>query len=377
VTIEGAAGRSSSTLRGEHGAIDALGFRVGDLAYLPDVSDIPKPPGRCSKGSTAGCSTRCAARRIPSHAHLEKSLGWIERAAPRRAVLTNMHIDMDYRTVAEETPEHVVPPMTGWSFPTMCEVPMLDILTVVLPVFLVTGAGYLAAWRGLFADSAVDGLMSLHPEIRHPLPAVHGRRDARPRGGIRPRAAGDLLHRVDRELRPRHLRRAVPVRTAHGPTASPSASCRSFANSVLLGLPITERAYGADALAGNFAIISIHAAYCYLLGITTMEIVKSGGSGGLVMVRKVVRAIFSNALMIGIALGLFRQSFRAFGAGRPAGGAGPDDPRRPARGSVRAGRHPLPLPSRGRSEHRRLHLRTCTFRTSRHRAGPGQRSGGP
>jgi malonate transporter len=56
-----------------------------------------------------------------------------------------------------------------------------------------------------------------------------------------------------------------------------------FANSVLLGLPITERAYGADALAPNFAIISIHAAYCYLLGITTMEIVKSGGSGGLVM----------------------------------------------------------------------------------------------
>jgi malonate transporter len=72
---------------------------------------------------------------------------------------------------------------------------------------------------------------------------------------------------------------------------------------VLLGLPITERAYGVDALAGNFAIISIHAAYCYLLGITTMEIVKSGGSGGLVMVRKVVRAIFSNALMIGITLG--------------------------------------------------------------------------
>jgi malonate transporter len=72
---------------------------------------------------------------------------------------------------------------------------------------------------------------------------------------------------------------------------------------VLLGLPITERAYGADALAANFAIISIHAAYCYLLGITTMEIVKSGGSGGLRHGRKVVRAIFSNALMIGITLG--------------------------------------------------------------------------
>jgi phosphoribosyl 1,2-cyclic phosphate phosphodiesterase len=57
----------------------------------------------------------------PSHAHLEKSLGWIARAAPRRAVLTNMHIDMDYRTVMRRPPTMSRPPMTGWSSPTMCE----------------------------------------------------------------------------------------------------------------------------------------------------------------------------------------------------------------------------------------------------------------
>jgi phosphoribosyl 1,2-cyclic phosphate phosphodiesterase len=48
----------------------------------------------------------------PSHAHLEKSLAG-SRAAPRRAVLTNMHIDMDYRTVADGTPDHVAPAHDG------------------------------------------------------------------------------------------------------------------------------------------------------------------------------------------------------------------------------------------------------------------------
>jgi phosphoribosyl 1,2-cyclic phosphate phosphodiesterase len=56
---------------------------------------------------------RAAPHAASVHAHLEKSLGWIARAAPRRAVLTNMHIDMDYRTVADETPDHVVPAHDG------------------------------------------------------------------------------------------------------------------------------------------------------------------------------------------------------------------------------------------------------------------------
>jgi phosphoribosyl 1,2-cyclic phosphate phosphodiesterase len=108
VTIEGAGGPITfRPFEVTHGSIDALGFRIGDLAYLPDVSDIPEGVAACSKDSIAGCWTRCAARRIPAHAHLEKSLGWIARAAPRRAVLTNMHIDMDYRTVADETPDHI------------------------------------------------------------------------------------------------------------------------------------------------------------------------------------------------------------------------------------------------------------------------------
>ena len=114
VVVEGAGG--PVTLRPipvEHGSIDVLGFRVGDLAYLPDVSDIPERSWPVLEG--LDCWVLDALRRDPhpTHAHLERSLEWIARAAPRRAVLTNMHIDLDYQTVADETPAHITPAFDG------------------------------------------------------------------------------------------------------------------------------------------------------------------------------------------------------------------------------------------------------------------------
>jgi len=77
-----------------------------------------------------------------------------------------------------------------------------------------------------------------------------------------------------------------------------------FSNSVLLGLPITERAYGAEALAPNFAIIAIHAPYCYTLGIIVMEIAQVDNSTGVRAVSmSVLKAVFKNSLLIGIAAG--------------------------------------------------------------------------
>jgi phosphoribosyl 1,2-cyclic phosphate phosphodiesterase len=91
----------------------ALGFRVGDLAYLPDVSAMTDEAWRAV--SDLDCWVLDALRRQPhpTHVHLERSLEWIERASPRRAVLTNMHIDLDYATVAAETPAHVTPAHDG------------------------------------------------------------------------------------------------------------------------------------------------------------------------------------------------------------------------------------------------------------------------
>jgi len=114
VTIDGAGGPVTLTpFEVDHGNIHSLGFRIEDLAYLPDVSDIPKEAWPALEG--LDCWILDALRRTPhpSHAHLEKSLDWIARAAPRRAVLTNMHIDLDYRTVLAETPDHITPAFDG------------------------------------------------------------------------------------------------------------------------------------------------------------------------------------------------------------------------------------------------------------------------
>jgi phosphoribosyl 1,2-cyclic phosphate phosphodiesterase len=113
-TIEGAGGPISFTpFVVEHGTIDALGFRIGGVAYVPDVLEIPEPAWSHLEG--LDCWIVDALRRTPhpTHAHLDKTLAWIARARPARAVLTNMHMDLDHDTVAAETPPHVTPAHDG------------------------------------------------------------------------------------------------------------------------------------------------------------------------------------------------------------------------------------------------------------------------
>ena len=77
-----------------------------------------------------------------------------------------------------------------------------------------------------------------------------------------------------------------------------------FANTVLLGLPIAERAFGTDSLEPNYAIIALHAGFCYLFGVTAMEIVRAGGGGAWHAIRAVAWSMIHNPLMIGVAAGL-------------------------------------------------------------------------
>ncbi len=114
VTINGAGGPITLTpFEVRHGRIDSLGFRIGDLAYLPDVSAIPEDAWTALQG--LDCWVLDALRRTPhpTHAHLEQSLEWLERSGAKRGVLTNMHIDLDYDTVAAETPDHITPAFDG------------------------------------------------------------------------------------------------------------------------------------------------------------------------------------------------------------------------------------------------------------------------
>jgi malonate transporter len=179
---------------------------------------------------------------------------------------------------------------------------ILALLVVVLPVFLVIGAGYLATRTGLFRQSAVDGLMVFTQNFAIPCLLFRGVAGLDLGASFDPRLlvsfyAGALLCFALGTIGARRIFRRRPgeaVAIGFGAL---------FSNSVLLGLPIMERAYGAAALAPNFAIVAIHAPFCYLVGITVMEIVRADGRGMWATARVVANAMFRNALMIGIALG--------------------------------------------------------------------------
>lgn len=114
VTISGAGGDISFTpFEVDHGSIDALGFRIGALAYLPDVAGIPDKSWPLLEGLDVWILDALRRTPHPTHAHLDQSLEWIARARPKRAILTNMHIDLDYETVLNETPDNVEPAFDG------------------------------------------------------------------------------------------------------------------------------------------------------------------------------------------------------------------------------------------------------------------------
>jgi phosphoribosyl 1,2-cyclic phosphate phosphodiesterase len=112
--IDGAGGPIALTpFRVLHGDTDALGFRIANFAYLPDVSEIPETSWPLLTGLECWVLDALRRKPHPTHVHLARALEWIDRAAPAQAVLTNMHIDLDHDQVAAETPGHVRPAHDG------------------------------------------------------------------------------------------------------------------------------------------------------------------------------------------------------------------------------------------------------------------------
>ncbi|MEO0918973.1 MAG: AEC family transporter [Pseudomonadota bacterium] len=180
---------------------------------------------------------------------------------------------------------------------------MQALLDVILPVFLVIGAGYVATWRGYFSQVAVDGLMKFTQNFAIPclLFAAIARLD------LGAEVNAPLLASFYTAAIACFLLGVFAARLIFGRTLQDSVSIGFaclFSNSVLLGLPITERAFGPDALAGNFAIVAFHAPVMYLIGVTVMEVVRGAGQSAGATVRKVVSSMFHNALIVGIGLGV-------------------------------------------------------------------------
>jgi phosphoribosyl 1,2-cyclic phosphate phosphodiesterase len=97
----------------EHGDTTALGYRFGGIAYTPDLNAIPDAAMPVLSGLDVWIVDALRPKPHPSHFSLAEALAWIERLKPRRAVLTNLHSDLDYRALAASLPAHIVPAFDG------------------------------------------------------------------------------------------------------------------------------------------------------------------------------------------------------------------------------------------------------------------------
>ena len=179
---------------------------------------------------------------------------------------------------------------------------LVEILNIVAPVFLVIATGYLAVRSGLASADAIDQLMQF--AIQFAIPCLLFRAtsaiDLDVAFGWRMMLAYYLAATacfvaaflVVKNFFKRRPGEAVGV-----------AFAAMFSNLVMLGLPISERAWGADSLAPNYALVAVNAPICYLFGITAMEFLRADGRGVAATSRIVVKAMFRNSLMIGIGLG--------------------------------------------------------------------------
>ncbi len=100
----------------DHGASRSLGYRFGSVAYSSDVVGLDEAAFATLSGVEVWIVDALRYTPHPTHAHVEKALGWIERLRPKRAILTNLHIDLDYAELAARLPPGVEPAFDGLRF---------------------------------------------------------------------------------------------------------------------------------------------------------------------------------------------------------------------------------------------------------------------
>jgi len=179
---------------------------------------------------------------------------------------------------------------------------MLANLQIILPVFLMVGAGYLAANRGIFKPEQADAVMKFAHTFAIPALLFSAVANLDLATVFKPQLmisfyAGNTFVFIAGALIARHVfKRPSGAAVAVGFPGM-------FANSVLLGFPIIERAFGPEALQPVYALVAIHAPYCYIVGITTKEVVRSNGQSLVNTLKRIIKEIFTNSLTLGLMLG--------------------------------------------------------------------------
>ena len=100
----------------DHGGVRSIGYRFGNVAYSSDVVGLDEAAFEALSGLDVWILDALRWRPHPTHAHVDLALEWIARVRPRRAILTNMHIDLDYAELAAKLPQGVEPAFDGLRF---------------------------------------------------------------------------------------------------------------------------------------------------------------------------------------------------------------------------------------------------------------------
>jgi phosphoribosyl 1,2-cyclic phosphate phosphodiesterase len=119
VSVAGPAGPIEALpLAQDHGDITALGFRFGNVAYSADLHAMPDASADALAGLDLWIVDALRYTPHPSHFSVSDALAWIERIKPKRAILTNMHTDLDYQALRAKLPAHVEPAYDGMRIET-------------------------------------------------------------------------------------------------------------------------------------------------------------------------------------------------------------------------------------------------------------------
>jgi phosphoribosyl 1,2-cyclic phosphate phosphodiesterase len=98
-----------------HGDIPSLGVRVSNLAYSPDISDIPEASIPLLEGLDVWIVDALRYTPHESHLSVKQALEWVDRLKPKRTILTHMTSELDYETLKRELPPGVEPAYDGMS----------------------------------------------------------------------------------------------------------------------------------------------------------------------------------------------------------------------------------------------------------------------
>lgn len=177
------------------------------------------------------------------------------------------------------------------------------LLVIVLPVFLVVGTGYGLVRVKFFPDAGIDYLVRFTTGLAVPCLLFTAMYELELGSAMRGThllsfygaslacfATAGLVSRFVLARRP-------------GEAVSVGFSAM-FGNSVLLGIPIMERAFGQAELSAMFALLAFHVPVFYTVGILAMELLRRDGTGAIGALVRTARAVVANPLMLGLALGL-------------------------------------------------------------------------